>query len=178
MWGKMLARCYCPLTQEKKPSYVGCSVDERFLNFQEFAAWASRQVGVDLGWQLDKDILVIGNRVYGPDTCVMAPPELNKAMRRVAIKKDGLPIGVTLTQKGKPYRSVVRLNNDRLDLGRYDTIEQAYLVHLEAKCRHMRYLANKWRPEIPEKIYDAIVGHVNTWEKELQPTDLTTAHSA
>lgn len=167
IWRGMLLRCYCPVTQAKKPTYIGCSVDERFLKFQSFAEWASMQVGIDKDWQLDKDILIIGNRVYGPDTCVMAPPELNKAMRRAVTRKDGLPIGVTLSQRGKPYRARVYLDNGRCSVGQYDTVQEAYIAHLKVKCKHMRCLADKWRKEIPEKLYDAILGNVAKWEAEI-----------
>lgn len=32
------------------------------------------------GWQLDKDLLCPGNKVYGPDTCLWLPRSLNSAL--------------------------------------------------------------------------------------------------
>lgn len=76
-WGNMFERCYCPKYQSERPSYIGVSIDERWYNFQEFAKWFYNQPFFVKGWHLDKDLLVKGNRVYGPDTCCLVPNEVN-----------------------------------------------------------------------------------------------------
>lgn len=166
IWTHMLRRCYCPETQIKKPTYVGCEVDARFLKFQAFAEWASKQPGSLADWQLDKDILILGNKIYGPDTCAFVPPELNKAMRRVATKPNGLPIGVTLSGRGKKYRASVCINDSYEHIGHFETVEEAFNAHVVRKCEHMLYLAEKWRFMISDRVYSAIIGHVEKWQQE------------
>lgn len=38
-WKGMLERCYSEKYLSKKPTYKGCSVDEDWHNFQNFASW-------------------------------------------------------------------------------------------------------------------------------------------
>lgn len=102
VWSAMLRRCYaerrvrwgqCELTR-----YDGCSVDPVWHSLRNFKQWFDVHY-VD-GWQLDKDALTIGNRVYGPDHCVFLPRRINsliigevcqnpqKAARVAALIKD------------------------------------------------------------------------------------------
>ena len=66
-WKNMLARCYSPAFQRNQPLYIGCSVDERWHRFSHFRAWMEGQEWE--GNDLDKDLKVHNNKVYGPDTC-------------------------------------------------------------------------------------------------------------
>ena len=38
-WYKMMNRCYNEKTLIKHPTYIGCSVDKEWYNFQNFARW-------------------------------------------------------------------------------------------------------------------------------------------
>jgi hypothetical protein len=74
-WTSMLKRCCDAKLQERYPSYKGCTVSEDWLVFSKFKAWMKKQ---DFeGNHLDKDLLVDGNKVYGPDTCVFIAPLVN-----------------------------------------------------------------------------------------------------
>ncbi|MCX8289116.1 hypothetical protein [Enterobacter pseudoroggenkampii] len=64
----MLARCY----SGNYPHYEGCTVCERWLNFQNFAEDCLSLPGYTdslSGLDLDKDTLVEGNKIYSPSTC-------------------------------------------------------------------------------------------------------------
>ena len=74
-WTNMLERCYCAKCQERYHTYRGCTVSEDWLVFSKFKAWMEKQ-----DWEgnhLDKDLLVEGNKVYCPDTCVFIAPLVN-----------------------------------------------------------------------------------------------------
>ena len=64
-------------------SYKGVEVCEEWYNFQNFAEWCETQKFLNAkdvkgkSYQLDKDILVKGNKIYSPDTCCFVPPEIN-----------------------------------------------------------------------------------------------------
>lgn len=67
VWQKMIERCYCPKTQERQPTYKGCTVCLEWHNFQVFAEWFDSNY-IE-GYQLDKDISVSGNKEYSPLNC-------------------------------------------------------------------------------------------------------------
>ena len=67
-WKTMLKRCYSDKYQSINPTYLGCSTCDDWLTFSRFKAWMENQ-----DWeckQLDKDLLIEGNKVYSPDTCI------------------------------------------------------------------------------------------------------------
>jgi hypothetical protein len=69
-WSNMLKRCYDEKCQVLKPTYIGCSVAPEWHDFQCFAEWYYKNYPADgKDYQLDKDLLVKGNKVYGPHTC-------------------------------------------------------------------------------------------------------------
>ena len=79
-WHDMLKRCYDPATQVRQPTYVGCSVNKEWHNFQVFATWFEEHY-ID-GYHLAKDIKVPGNKVYGPDTCTFVSQAKNNEAAR------------------------------------------------------------------------------------------------
>jgi hypothetical protein len=64
-WAGMLKRCYGSNYQEKQPSYIGCTVCEEWLDYQNFYDWYNANFYTVNGERvhLDKDILNKGNKV-------------------------------------------------------------------------------------------------------------------
>ncbi len=70
VWQGMIHRCYSEAQQKIQPTYKGCAVCHEWHNFQTFAKWYYENYPADgKSYQLDKDILVEGNKVYSPETC-------------------------------------------------------------------------------------------------------------
>lgn len=76
-WRNMLMRCYYEGFQKRKPSYKGCAVCDEWLTFTVFKRWMITQDWE--GKQIDKDIKVKGNKVYGPDSCSFVTNSENTA---------------------------------------------------------------------------------------------------
>ena len=76
-WKHMLARCYCPSTQSKNPTYIGCTVDKVWWNYQVFAEFYYKHYFE--GAQIDKDIIVPGNQIYTPEMCIFVTHQQNVA---------------------------------------------------------------------------------------------------
>lgn len=74
-WTSMLKRCYSAKWQERYPTYRGCTVSEDWLVFSKFKAWMEKQEWE--GKDLDKDILIEGNKVYSAETCVFVTRMVN-----------------------------------------------------------------------------------------------------
>lgn len=74
-WWNMLKRALCPKFKEKHPTYKSCTIDTEWLNFQNFCGWFYDNYFE--GASLDKDIKVIGNKMYSKDTCLFVTKEDN-----------------------------------------------------------------------------------------------------
>lgn len=107
-WMHMLERCYDKVRQPiQYKSYIGCSVDERWHCYQDFAKFYHEDIYRKDNWQLDKDLIVPNNKVYGPDTCAFVPQEINKILTLNISKRGKYLIGVSMVKpeanKSRPY---------------------------------------------------------------------------
>lgn len=74
-WTGIIQRCYSESLHKRRPTYIGCSVCDEWKNFQVFAKWFDENY--IKGFDLDKDIKVDGNKIYGPDYCLFVSPKDN-----------------------------------------------------------------------------------------------------
>lgn len=176
-WNHILCRCYSEQFQERQPYYKGCSVDSRWHSFAVFEEWFMEQEqrlfkeGYDVGrrWSIDKDILVRGNKIYSPETCCFVPNEINAVVTKPKARRNHkhLPEGVgfikprTLGSKvGYTARAHIGTTEKDRYLGYFDTPEEAFKVYKEAKEERIKYLAEKWKGKIDDKVYEALMN----WE--------------
>ena len=139
--------------QIKDPCYIGCS--NTFESFQEFASWYVQQFGAKDDWQLDKDLLVPGNKVYSPDTCVLLPSNVNTALQHGKLKSGGLPGGVT-PYKDK-YRARHSLFGKENHLGYFFDVRHAFAAYASAKSSYIRQLAEIYRSRLDPRAYAALL---------------------
>lgn len=157
LWFAMLDRCYSKSYQETQDTYRGCSVSKEFLDFQYFAEWCNNQVGFDEpDWQLDKDIISSGNKVYSENTCCFLPRKLN-AFLWSTNKRTKYPRGVSYDKSGrglKRFRATCGdLKKGRVNLGRYATEEEAFSVYKDFKELLIKEVADLWKDKIDERAY-------------------------
>lgn len=94
VWTNMLERCYSAKYQERQPTYRGCTVTEDWLTFSVFKSWMEKQNFE--GLQIDKDLLVIGNKVYDPDTCIFVTGAVNSFVNDNRSQRGEWLVGVSL----------------------------------------------------------------------------------
>ena len=92
-WSGMLERCYNSKSLSRFPTYTGCSVCEEWLTFSNFKRWHDDNYRE--GYHMDKDILVQGNKVYGPETCCFVPGRINTMLTDRHNARGNYPLGVT-----------------------------------------------------------------------------------
>jgi len=133
IWKHMIERCYNPSRQKKQPSYIGCTVDERFRKLMDFKAWMEVQDWE--GKQIDKDILFPGNKIYGPDTCVFVSPEVNMFVVERQNQRGNSPIGVYWDSHANKYKAQISVCGRAKHLGLYTTPEDAHAAWLSYKIK-------------------------------------------
>ena len=79
-WREMLKRCYSEKSLVKSPTYKGVTVFPAWHYFSVFRAWMSAHDGYHEGNELDKDLLVFGNKIYNPETCLFVPKAINSLL--------------------------------------------------------------------------------------------------
>jgi hypothetical protein len=105
-WADMLKRCYYEKYQAGKPTYIGCSVTPEWHSFMAFRSWMVIQDWK--GKQLDKDILVFGNKVYAPEVCVFVSGKLNSFMNDHGASRGEWPIGVSWNKRSGKFTANCR----------------------------------------------------------------------
>jgi hypothetical protein len=140
-WSSMLNRSYNLKYKALHPTYEGVTVCEEWLRFSNFKAWMEQQDWK--GKQLDKDLLVEGNKIYSPEFCVFIKGGVNKFMTQRDLHRGSSPLGVHWDKKIKMY--VAQCNNPftkkRVRLGVYLTEEEAHQAWKKRKHEHALALA-------------------------------------
>lgn len=156
VWRSMLERCYSTNFQRKAPTYKGCTVSDEWLDFQNFADWYKGSKHYECGYQVDKDILYRGNRIYSPSTCCLVPHAINSLLNNKESSRGALPQGVCLLPSGR-FRAQISMNNKRFHIGAFDTAQEAYQAYVIAKEAYVKEVANEWRGRIDERVYEALM---------------------
>ena len=161
LWSGMLERCYCEKYHFKKPTYIGCEVSENFKNYSFFYEWCQNQIGFNNhDWQLDKDLLIRGNKIYSENTCIFIPKELNQTLTKANLIRGKYPIGVCFDKVKNKFVASVGLNSPkRKYLGAFDTALNAFKTYKIAKENHIKELANKWKDKIDPRAYNALMNY-------------------
>lgn len=157
LWRTMLARCYCDKMQARQPTYIGCTVDERWHDFQNYAEWYTSNEFFDSGYQLDKDVLIKGNKIYSPDTCCLIPQELNKLLLDRKASRGKYPRGVIYERPMRKYLARVSVNGRDKHVGYFKCPNEAHAAYVVAKEAHVKEKALEWRGRIDERVFEALM---------------------
>ena len=150
-WNSMLQRCYDLKLKERHKSYEQCSVDANFLSYEYFKDWCSKQIGFgNEGWQLDKDILVKGNKVYSEDTCCFVPKEINSMISGFT-SKGGNTVGVYENKAGNFYIRNLSEGSKKCSKT-FSNQEEAERAYVAEKNRKILTVMEKWDAQLDSKV--------------------------
>ena len=161
LWKRMLERCYSDSYQNKRPTYKGCKVSDNFKSYEYFYEWCHSQIGFGVdGFELDKDLLIKGNKVYRESTCVFIPSEINLLLvKREASRGEHL-IGVSWHKKGKSFVAQINKNEGKQEkLGSFKTEIEAFNAYKQAKESFIKEQAEKWKSQIDGRAYQALINY-------------------
>ena len=164
LWKGMLMRCYSESFKKKQPTYEGCKCSENFKRYEYFYEWCNKQVGFGVeGFELDKDLLIKGNKVYSESTCVFLPQEINTLLTKSTSSRGEYLIGVCWHKARKAFMAQVGKGKGKLKHLGYFTTEieayNAYNAYKQAKEVFVKEQAEKWKSQIDPRAYEALMNY-------------------
>lgn len=156
-WRAMIMRCYQRKYQADFPHYRGVTVCDDWLDFQNFSEWFYEHEYHNYGYELDKDILTKGSKVYSPETCCFIPQELNALLTNSASARGELPQGVHFHRRIGRYAASLNVNYRKKHLGYFDCPNEAHQVYKKAKEEHVRVKAMEWRGRIEPRVFISLM---------------------
>ena len=161
LWKHMLERCYSDAFKKRCPTYEGCEASYKLKSYEYFYEWCNKQVGFGVdGFELDKDLLIKGNKVYSESTCVFIPKEINLALSTKKSQRGESLIGVYWCKRDKAFKAMVNKNKGRSEcLGYFKTELEAFNAYKQAKESFIKEQANKWKSQIDERAYNALMNY-------------------
>ena len=164
LWTAMLQR----VGDEKfsKGSYIGCGISEYFKVFSNFHLWCQSQTGFnrvdDSGrsWQLDKDILAEGNKLYSENVCVFVPYEINMFLVSRTALRGKYPQGVCFHSVSKRYVAQIGSLDNKgqpITLGAFKTVAEAFNCYKQVKEARAKELANKWKGRVDDRVISVLL---------------------
>lgn len=160
-WYKMMQRAYCPDYKLAHPTYETVTVCDEWHCFQNFAEWvcARKQYGM-YGFNLDKDLIKPGNKIYCPDYCSLVPQEINKlTVRKSEVRY--IPQGVV--ESGTKFIARCRANGKEVYLGTFSCPETAGEVYRNFKKKTIIETANKFKDQLDDSVYEALLNFEVEW---------------
>lgn len=138
-WKSMLMRVSCKKYKMVHHEYNEALVCDEWISFTSFKKWMQKQ-----DWknkELDKDILVVENKLYSPETCCFVSRKLNQAFSQGNLSNNGCPRGVSWSKQNKKYQAKFSVNGKTKHIGYFDNIKDAYLASSRARHEYVLSLA-------------------------------------
>lgn len=141
-WNHMLERCYSESLHKNYPRYIGCNVCDEWLLFSRFREWYNKNY-ID-GYDLDKDLLVRGNKTYSPLTCVFVHQSINKFVIDYNTSRTEILNGVTIRKDSGKFRARCTnpITGKREALGNFKAEIEAHKVWAKRKNEIAILIAN------------------------------------
>ena len=162
-WSSMLERGYSQKLKSKFPTYKDVTVCEEWHRFSTFKAWMETQDWE--GRELDKDILVEGNKVYSPATCCFVSHRVNSFFLDCKKNRGNCPIGVSYDKYHKRYKSYISINKRRKHLGYFNDYIEAANTWLTAKRILLHTLAQE--ENLPSNVVQGLLNRLDTIDGEI-----------
>lgn len=161
LWALVEERCKeGSIEQRKHPTYCGCV--NGFKDFQVFAEWCQHQIGYmnkDSNghyWNLDKDILVRGNKEYNTDFCVFVPNALNKLLTRRQNFRGDCPIGVSKDKGFFRAQLERKILGERRLVRLFKNVDDAFLFYKVEKEKYIRQVADLYQGKVDDRVICAL----------------------
>lgn len=165
LWKDMLCRCYSPTAHKRNPTYASCEVSESFKHFSYFSEWVGKQIGFNsiddsgCNYQMDKDLLLKGNKVYSEAVCVFVPQSINLLLTKHNAARGAHPLGVSWHKQSGCYRAKCMVDGVQQHLGYYSTAKDAFYAYKEFKENLIKRVAREYQDQIDPRVFEALLNY-------------------
>jgi len=160
LWNSMIKRCFSEKFKQKCPTYKDVTCSKEWLSMTKFIEDVSQMRGYGLeGWDLDKDILQKGNKLYSKSTCCFVPHEVNSLLIKSDKARGEYPVGVCFHKTRGKFMASLAINGKVKFLGRFNTPEQAFQVYKRAKEVQIKAVAEKWKHLLDDRVFQALLAY-------------------
>jgi hypothetical protein len=135
----MIERCYSPATLATNPTYDDKIVSDNWKYFTKFSNWMTSQNWE--GMELDKDMILLGNREYSADTCWFVPQRINLVLGTSDGKRGEYMLGVCLHSTA---RHKFQARCGKKYLGLFDDEASAHRAWQKAKAQDVLDVIDWW----------------------------------
>lgn len=166
-WHWMMNRCYSDAIHELQLQYTGCSVCKEWWNYSNYKLWYDEHrtsiKAFGEAFEMDKDILIKGNKVYSPETVCFVPKIINSLFTNGRENRGDYPLGVYYDKEKKKYVANMSFGGKNIKLGTFATVEGAFNKYKVYKEELIKKIAEQYKGKIEDKIYQAMMN----WKIEI-----------
>jgi hypothetical protein len=156
IWQGMIRRCYDENFQKKHPTYKNCTVDKKWLCYENFQKWYDYNYYEVKNKQdkmcLDKDIFYKNNTIYSPNTCCFVPNSINALFKNqchnnhdISHRKYGYSIYCGRKDKTKKY------------IGFTTNKDEAIKLSNQARTEHLHEIVSQYENQLPYYLYRYLI---------------------
>ena len=140
VWSGIIRRASSDKFKKRNRTYAECSVCDDWLIFRKFKAWMQTQDWV--GKEIDKDLIVAGNKEYRPDLCVFVSKQINTFITENKTTKNKLT-GAYFHKKSGMYQASCKdpFTKKLVHIGLFDNDTEAHLAWKGKKLWFAKSLA-------------------------------------
>lgn len=165
-WRCMIVRCYSHKYQSKYPTYIGCSVVKDWLTFSNFKRWMESQDWKDK--DLDKDLLIPDNKIYGPDACLFVTSKINRLLTDHAEKRGNYAQGVSWNKKVGKFKAECKVDGKKKYLGCFENEYDAESAYLIFKSKLITSVSEDSEAAKNTKLKEALIRHAKIFSNKAE----------
>ena len=152
-WKNMIQRCYSDVVHKLKPYYMDKEVCIEWQNYQNFKIWFDAHYIPGTKVDLDKDLLYKEGNIYSPETCAFMTHFLN-----TVFEDRGIESNIQQNDDGT-YSVSMNVLNKKIDIGVFDSEEEAHTGFIDGKIDYICDLAEKCKGKVPDYVYEGMLNY-------------------
>ena len=155
-WKNMIERCYNEKLHQHRPTYEGCTVSDEFKDYSKWRIWYDNYQYKHDSWQLDKDLLTKGNKIYSSETCVFLPHIINSTLTKSNKTRGKYLLGVYFDTHNNKFKSYLSKSGKKVWLGSFKTEIEAFNAYKQSKESYIKELAEEYKDMLDPRAYNAL----------------------